>query len=268
MTEVTPIAPSQLPAGLDLSILEADAGKGGKLDVADISIPFLYVLQGLSPQANAESPRYMKGATAGMVYMTVAEKAFEAKEQGVSFIPCYYERLYTEWVPREQGGGLIAYHHIDTPLMNTAKPDSKGVPVISNGHQMIETAYHYVLVEADPGRWVQAIMPFKSTALKASRKMNGDISTTNIPGKELRAPRWLYKWRFKTERQQKDQNVWSTPLLEKGEIVTREQYDAAKAYAQIAEAGIMRVAVFQAQQAAEQAVRPESKSALDDEVPF
>lgn len=250
---------------MSIEDMAGDAELGGKVTLKDIAVPYLYVLQANSPQVNADHSKYIKGAAAGMWYMTNLELVFDGREVGLDFIPCYFESLVTEWTPREQGGGLVASHDPGAEILNLAKPNERGQLFLPNGHQLIDTAYHYVLARRpDNMSWTQCIMPMKSTALKVSRRMNSTIQTTMIPGTNKMAPRWLYKWHAITTRETKDQYVFSSPKFSQGDIVTSNEYNAAKQYAMIAAKGLLRRVAMEA--AAEETV---DRKPLDgDEVPF
>lgn len=244
--------------------MAADVDLGGKVSLKDIAIPYLYVLQSNSPQTNADHSKYIKGAASGMWYLTNLELVFDGREEGLEFIPCFFESLVTEWTPREQGGGLIASHDPSAEILTKAKPNERGQLFLPNGHQLIDTAYHYILVKRpDNGSWTQAIMPMKSTALKVSRRMNSTIATTMIPGTSKQAPRWLYKWHALTTRETKDQYVFSAPKFTQSGMVTANEYNAAKQYAMISSKGLLRRVAMES--AAEETV---DNKQLGDEVPF
>jgi len=229
-----------------------DEQLGGKLGLQDIAVPYLYILQTNSPQCNEDHAKYIKGARPGMLFLTNLEKVYDGRDTGLSIVPCYYERLVTEWVPVAAGGGLVASHDPDAEIVKKAswrEVDGKNVLCLPNGHQLVETGYHYFLVNLpDMKTWVQSIAPFKSTALKVSRRMNSLISTTNIPGTDKKAPRFLFRWKFTTIKEQKDQYVWSSPKLEQEKMVSADVYAAAKAYAIIASKGVLRRAIVEAEQ--------------------
>lgn len=253
--------------------LAADAQLGGRVELADIGIPFVYILQGLSPQVDPASPKYIEGAQQSMIYISVIEKVFDGRKTGIDIVPCYYERLFVEWTPRDKGGGFKESYEPHHPIVNTTKPNplGKGAPVLPNGNLLEETAYHYCLVRMD-GRWVQTIFPWKSTFLKHSRKLNSAIETTYIPNTDppMRAPRWMHVWNCKSQVEVKNDNRYNVPLMTKGEMTisaeSRELYDAAKQYAGIAANGILRKALAADQQAHESGANGSGK--LDDEVPF
>ena len=246
--------------------LARDVDLGGKMGLQDIAVPYLYILQTNSPQCNPDHAKYIKGSLSSMLYLSNLEKVYDGRDVGLAVVPCYYERLINEWVPRNQGGGLVGSHDPDAEVVKTAKMklvDEKEVLVLPNGHHMVETAYHYMLAYLPDGKvWVQTICPFKSTALKVSRRMNSRISTTMIPNTEKKAPRFLFTWRFRTVKEQADEYVWSSPQLEMEKMVTADVYLAARAYAMIAAKGVLRrVAVESEQELA-------GSSASHEEVPF
>jgi len=235
---------AQLPSTeLDPELMEmsqADTGAGIRnMTMDDIGVPYLYVLQPLSPQCNPDSPTHVKGATAGMFMNSLSQEVFEGRETGLTVIPCAYERKYVEWVDRDQGGGWVADHEITSTVLSECKPDGRGRPVLGNGHLIVETAYHYVYMRnPTTGIWEELIIPMKSSFLKQSRRWNKQLTSTVIPGTDKVAPRWLYPYQLKTVKQQKDTYVWSNIITERHEQpVTKEQYLQAKKFAELFEQG-------------------------------
>lgn len=264
--EITLEQPGAL-AEIPMSVedLVRDEMLGGKMGLQDIAVPYLYILQLMSPQVNPDHAKYINGTKPGQLYLTNLEKFYDGRDTGLSVVPCYYERLFTEWVPVSAGGGLVASHDPDADIVKQATwkdVEGKNTLCLPNGHQLVETGYHYMLAYLpDSKTWVQCIAPFKSTALKVSRKMNSLISTTMIPGTDKKAPRFLYRWKMTTIKEQKDQYVWSSPKLELEKMVSADVYAAAKAYAVIAAKGVLRRAIVEAEQ--------ESSSTVDhNEAPF
>lgn len=255
---------------VDFDDMAQDAKLGGEVGMKDIAIPFLYVLQTNSPQVNADHGKYVRGATAGMLYLSVIEKAFEGREMGIKIVPCHYQRNITEWKPRESGGGIVKVHDIDSPIIKQSTPNEKGIPVLPNGNLLVETAVHYVLVNSgEPGSvWYQAIMPLKSTALKVSRRLNSAIAVLRVPGRpEMAAPRFLYAWNLKSVKEQKDDQVWSSPAFALAGVVDQITYKAARAYSMIAATGALQ-ATEQADDHSAPAAAKGGKLPLDDEIPF
>jgi hypothetical protein len=252
-------------AGLPMSIEEMtkDAGVGGRVDLADVAIPFLYTLHSLSPQCNRDHAKYIEGAIPGRMYMTVVEKIIDTKVAPLEIVSCFYERKLPEWRPREKGGGIIQTHSIDSDILTKTKPNDKGVPTLANGNNVIETAYNYVLANVD-GTWYQALMPLKSTGLKVSRKLNSLLATLKVPGTNVDAPRWLYKWNLTTLKEQKDDLIWYNPILVMGDMVDKELYAKAKHFNAIAQSGIINTAI----ETDEVSDKKSGSVLADDDIPF
>lgn len=226
-----------------LSEIEADSGVGVQLGMGDAAVPYLYILQSNSPQVNEDSASYVKGAKSGMFYNNVSGEAFDGREEGVVVIPCGYERKYVEWVDRDAGGGYVADHDIDSGILSETKPDDRGRPRLGSGNLIVETTYHYVfMMHPTEGVWERIIIPMKSTALKKSRRWNTALMSTLIPGTQKQAPRWLYPYRLKTVKEEKDKNVWSNfDIARLEDIVSREQYMSCKVFAeQMAKGQVVR----------------------------
>lgn len=234
---------AQLPAGMSMEDILADSGSGTEnMGMDDIAVPYLYILQTNSPQVNPDHEAYVKGATAGMFYNNVSNEVYDGRETGLKVIPCAYERKYVEWIDRDTGGGgYVADHDIDSGILNETKPNEKGVPILGNGHLIIETAYHYVFfMNPHDGQWDQIIIPMKSTMLKKSRRWNKTLMATLIPGTSSRAPRWLYPYQLKTVKETKNNNTWSNfDITRLEEMVTSDQYVQAKGFAKLMEDGLI-----------------------------
>jgi hypothetical protein len=233
---------AQLPAGLDMDDLIRDSGAGvAGMGMDDVAVPYLYILQQMSPQVDPDNDSYVEGAKPGMFYNNVNEEIYEGRENGVIVIPCAYERKYVEWVDRDSGGGYVAEHDIDSGILSECTPNEKGIPVLKNGHLIVETAYHYVYMKNPlTGVWEEIIIPMKSTMLKKSRRWNKTLMATLIPGTSNQAPRWLYPYRLRTVKETKNNNTWSNYDIERlPEMVTAEQYRACKAFAELFSKGLV-----------------------------
>jgi hypothetical protein len=102
--------------------------------------------------------------------------------------------------------------------------------------------------------------------------MNSTINTTMIPTTTKKAPRFLYKWRMNTVKEQKDAYVWSSPKLSQLEMVSADIYAAAKSYAIVSAKGLLRRIAVEAEQEAdpsgETQIARQSMGEVDDNVPF
>ena len=71
--------------------------------------PTLKLLQQLSPELDEDDTKYQKRAQAGMLLVTDGTSAslFDG-DTGICFYPLVVRKVYSEWVPRAQGGGYVA----------------------------------------------------------------------------------------------------------------------------------------------------------------
>jgi len=209
-----------------------DTKLGGKVGAADLSLPFLRILQGLSPQLNRANPGFIKGASTGDIALTVYDRAWPGDE-GVEIIFCHYTRVFVEWRPVEAGGGILGVYAPEDKIVGTATRGEKGALLLPNGNALVETAYHAVLVKVD-GKWVTAVMPLKSTMLKISRKLNNALTTYEVEdalGKRVQAPRWVRVFKMTTTSETRGGNTWAVPVFAPIERVDKETYLIAREWA-------------------------------------
>lgn len=227
--------------GLDINQLKQDSGAGvSGMDAGDIALPYISILQPMSPQCNAASAAYIEGAQPGMLFNTVNNDLYDGRNQGILVISCAYERKYVEWIDRDKGGGWVGDHDIDSDILTFTELNKDGRPVLKvNGNFIVETAYHYSLfLNPLTEDWSQGVVALKSTFLRANRKWNNALVTTKIPGTDLVAPRWLYPYHMKTVSQQKGNNSWWVPEFERADtMVNKKLYDMSRHYCEMVNKG-------------------------------
>lgn len=202
---------AQLPASVAAYDYGEDAGLGTEqLGREDYAIPFLYLLQPLSPVITQGT---LPDAKPGMIMNTVNQELFPAAETttGVLFIPCYKEHLYGEWRPRNAGGGFVKDHAVDSEIVRELKSKQGfGKLTTGDGNELIETFYVYGLLVKDD-ETEPAVIAFTSTKIKIYKQWMTRIGTMKVPtpaGGKIAPPMWAHVWRFNSVLQRKDQNVW------------------------------------------------------------
>jgi len=226
------LAEQELPVPMEE--LEADANLGGKITFRDIGFPYLYVLQSMSPQVNPDNSKYIEGAMPGMLFLTNLDRVYDGRNEGLDVVLCHYDRKMTMWRQREQGGGFHGAYDPNDPVVKEAKPNERGILTLPNGMVLVDTAYHFLMAYLpDSQSWTQAVMPLKSTGMKASRKVSAIIQASTSPsGKPL--PRFTWKWRLTTYKEQKDNYIWSSPRFERIGMVPKGLYERGKEFATLA----------------------------------
>jgi len=178
-----------------------DAGAGFEgTSGADLSIPFLGILQSNSPQVEEKDP---KGAESGMLFNTVTRELVGGDE-GLAFLPCYKELAYVEWVPRDSGGGFVGLHLPESDEVKKAIADNGGAKIGRlkiGSNELIETHYVYGLVLDEGGAETKgfAVISFTSTKIKPYRDWLTAMYT--IKGKP---PMFANRARIRTVRQKNE----------------------------------------------------------------
>lgn len=206
---------------------EADAGQGFEnADRDSYAIPFIIILQSMSPYCKKSDGAYIKGAEEGVIMNTVTQELFSSAE-GIRVIPCHYSREMIEWKIREVGGGFVKVWQVGEEPETTT--DAKNREITQAGTQIVDTRSHYVLVVRDDGSYFPALITMTSTQLKKSRnwmaKMDGlkgkrgdgsyftlpmfshIFHLTTIP--ETNEKGSWFGWKIETEKQVDDPNLYA-----------------------------------------------------------
>ena len=176
----------------------------------DFAIPFIRVLQPMSPQLQKQNGSFVAGASAGDLYNTVTGEAYDG-EKGITIVPCAYNKKYIEWIPREKGGGLVNANHDISILSSCTRDPENRRYYTPEGNEIVETAQFFVLVlQGDTAQ--QAVLAFTSTQLGTSRKwltMLRMARVMNSKGDSVEAPMFAYKYKLTSTVQSNDKGSWN-----------------------------------------------------------
>tara|TARA_Y100000114_G_scaffold22746_1_gene18474 strand:- start:10137 stop:10883 length:747 start_codon:yes stop_codon:yes gene_type:complete len=175
----------------------------------DLAIPFIRVLQAMSPQVNKRAPEYVEGAEVGMLYNTVTNAIYDG-EKGVKIIPCSYNKRYLEWIPREKGGGLVTADH-DADIVRQCKKSDQGVLYLENGNTIDETAQFFILLLDEKDGPQQCVLSFSRSQLGVARKWNTILRMSKIQnsaGVSVPAPMFAFKYLLTTTELSNDKGTW------------------------------------------------------------
>jgi hypothetical protein len=209
----------------DISMMEADAGVGvANMGQDDLALPFLKILSGLDPLLDE-----LEEAKRGDLYNTVSGQISKGKE-GVSLIPCAYQRRFIQWAPRGSGTGApiaIFDTESDCPKVERSKDDNKDYVVGGDGSYIEETHQHFVVIVGEDGSIETALIAMKSTALKKSRKWNSMIASATVQGSKgpFTPPRYGFIYKAKTVMEENSKGSWHN-----WEISREKQVDDAAIY--------------------------------------
>lgn len=189
---------------------EKFAGMGmDEVHAEDMSVPFLRILAQLSPQVNKRDGAYVEGAEAGMIYNTVANEVYDG-EKGILVVPCYYNRRYVEWKPREKGGGYVNSYEPDDKIVHTTYRDDRGNDVLPNGNLLSNTAQFFVLLLSEDGTPSRCLITMTSTQLKKARKWVTQMQSRTAVGKNgiFVLPMMSQVYRLRTVEERNDKGSW------------------------------------------------------------
>ena len=223
----------------------ADSGQGFEEAGRDAyAIPFLLMLQDLSPQTKKKMDGYIEGARPGMIFNSVTRQLFDG-EKGIYVIPCHWSQVFIEWVPRSKGGGFVAAHAPgDSRVAQGIRQKGAGL-VLPNGNELMDTRQHYVLaIDPKTRRGEGCLLPFKSTGLKISRRWMSQMRNAliEINGKLVEPPMFAYQYHLTVEEGANDQGSWYQFAVGERQRVTDPQlYQQARAFGQAMREGAAKV---------------------------
>ena len=221
------------------------AGDGASFDSSEMQIPFVRILQALSPQLNKKKPEFIEGASSSDMYNTVTGQYWDG-EEGVVVVPCYQTTKYLEFVPRDQGGGYMGEIPANDPILQrTSREGSK--EILPHGNELVKSDQHYCLVIDEDGGFQPAVVDMKSSQLKVSRRWKTQIAMQKIKhpktGAMVTPAVYATMWRLSTTEESNDQGTWGNYQIAKESLVTdRDILMEAKAFRESIMAGEVKAA--------------------------
>lgn len=185
----------------EYAAFEEFAGSGFENQTSDdYAIPFLSVLQALSPQLQPDAGR--DDLKQGMIFNTVTGEGFSGKD-GIVFVPAITQHNYIEFKPRDSGGGFVGAHPVDDPMVLAAIKASTefGKYTSPDGNELIETFSVYGVVVMEDGSTGDAVIGFTSSKIKKYKGWMTKAKTIQIPlpdGRRIPAPLFAHRYRLKT----------------------------------------------------------------------
>jgi hypothetical protein len=185
---------------------------------AELSIPFLGILQPLSPQLNPQKPEYIEGSKVGQMFNSVTKELYDS----VDVVVAYHKRSFIEWVPRSQGGGFRGEHGPETePEFNRLLAEARkkraaageketGRAILPNNNELVDTRSFYVLCVTEDGGMAQpAVISMASTQTKVARdwlQMMNMYQPVGLPAR--RYPLFAAVYRLTTRQRSNAAGFW------------------------------------------------------------
>jgi hypothetical protein len=201
------------------------------------SIPFLRILQDLSPQVKKLKKGYIPGARPGQIFNTVTKELNET----IRVIPCYYQQTNIEWRPRSVGGGFVTVHPAETPLrLKVVKDPTTKHDILPNGNELADTRSHFVLLVREDDSTMPCILPMSYTGISTSKTWMAALKVACAPSRQYvkGLPTFAWSYQLATEEESNDQGSWFKWSISDPQMVhSIDVFEAASAFAKAAREG-------------------------------
>lgn len=213
-----------LPAELANSLIE-DA-QSGDFDKDDFSIPYITILQSLSPELSKSKAEYIEGAKEGLFL----NKGTRDLCPDARVIVCKYERRYPVFKPKR--GGFVrmeTQQYFQEQCAWNADSSSFRTP---DGMDIAETRCFYVLSEGSDGSWTPAVISLTGSQAKKAKQWCAAIDNAKmeVEGNLHKAPIYYHIWSLSSRTESNDNGEWFGYVIEKdGTILELGQEALAQA---------------------------------------
>ena len=220
MNQVAQRKTTQVVASELDKMLEADAGIGlENITTEDMQIPFIRIIQALSPQIQKDDPLYIKGAEQGDIFNTVSQEVFK-QDEGITLVPAFFEKKFLEFQLRSSGGGFVRELAADDKdITMTSREDT--LELLPNGNELVRTHQHLVIAKSADGTIAPSVLDMKKTQLKVSRRWNTLKNSARLPSGAL-MPIYGTAWQLTTVLEANDQGKWFNYKLDRINDITPE----------------------------------------------
>ena len=201
-------------------MLEADAGIGlENITTEDMQIPFIRIIQALSPQLQKDDSLYIKGAEQGDIFNTVTQEVYK-QDEGVLVVPAFFEKKFLEFALRSSGGGFVReLASDDKDIALTTREGS--IEMLPSGNELVRAHQHLVIAKSGDGTFAPSVLDMKKTQLKVSRRWNTLKNSARLPSGML-MPIYGTAWNLTTVLEANDQGKWFNYKLDRVTDITPE----------------------------------------------
>jgi hypothetical protein len=203
-------------------MLGEDQGAGMDNITAEfMQIPFLRILQALSPQCTKGKPEFDSDARPGMIVNTMTGRMYKAAkdEDGEGILVCasHFGAKYIEWKNRDAGGGIAKVWGEDTSFekspeykFNDKTRRFESLDGSSSIQLHLET-FVTTLGTPDAPEMGSAVISMSGTQLKRAKGWNSARMSRRIArsnGSMITPPSWYGVFRLRAQLESNDQGTW------------------------------------------------------------
>lgn len=175
------------------------------MDSSTMAVPFIKVLNQMSPELDTDSTQYMKGATQGDIVNTISKKNY-----GKSLVAtCVkFEHIVIEWQPNR--GGFAGYHTPVEAEKITFDRSVFGQHKTKEGNVLSDTYMYYWVVQGHERDGV-VVFAADSADIKQGKKLNAEM-LGKFDAKGRKAPPYAQLYKMETIKDKNDQGSWYKPV--------------------------------------------------------
>lgn len=205
-SNAAPVEQTQALAGINPDLLKdmaesTETGFEGATG-ADFSIPFLALLQKMSPQVDEADDAYVPGAKIGQFYNSATGKLYDT----VQVIPCFHKRSMVEW--KADRGGFVMQHE---PGVELGLPQNeKGQFLLPSGNILIDTRYFMCLQLDEDGTTRPIIVAMASTQIKVAKTWMSRMQAIMLDGPhgKFNPPMFSHLWELSSVDKKNEHGSW------------------------------------------------------------
>lgn len=191
------------------TMFEAEKESGFEdMGMTDFTMPFLKLLQKLSPELDSSTDQYIEGAKVGQFMDSSTKELFDS----LDIIPCLYQPKMVEWKPGR--GGFVAQHEVGYEISIKAVKDPKTGKFVIPGsnNELIDTRYYFCLRFSKTGELVPVVIAMTSTQIKYARQWNSQMDSIRFQGKDgaYRPPMFSHIYTITAGDDKNEKGSWKT----------------------------------------------------------
>ena len=180
------------------SFLDEVSGQGFEnITQDDRALPFLRVLQLLSPQLDEDKSEYIKGAKVGQFFNTVTKHVYGTE---IDLIPLYYDRSWMEWLPERKG--LVGRH-----VPASIEVDRTKFSQWKYGDNIIQDTLMFYCLIPDHIEEGPLLFSLQSSGVKHGKNWNTNIIMKMLPSGKP-APYFGGVWHLESTKESSDQGTF------------------------------------------------------------
>ena len=208
----TALAPVKTLAPLsaeEMELMQGDFGAGlENVDMRDMVIPYVKIIQQLSPELNPRKSEFIEGLQIGQFLNSATKQVFDS----LHVIPVAYRRRNVEWKPNR--GGFVKDWGDDERIVSACKKDATSNALITPDGNVLQVQGCFFCLEVSGPIPQRMVISLASTQFQHSKewitKIKGELVPAQTPtGVALvNPPIWYRSYKCEAQPESNDRGDW------------------------------------------------------------